>query len=188
VDVAGQPRYLHLLVIRDDAVALARSSTALYDPGTPSKESAMRRVLLLAVLPLGFAPAPFPRAKPRMETKWVTLQSGLKYQDLKVGSGVPAKKGDTLLVHYTGWLARTAKQIDSSTGKKPFEFELGAGKVIKGWDEGVAGMKPGGKRKLLIPAELAYGAEGHPAGIPPNADLIFEVEFLGIVEVDHLGG
>jgi FKBP-type peptidyl-prolyl cis-trans isomerase len=118
-----------------------------------------------------------------METKWVTLKSGLKYQDLKIGSGVPAKKGDTLLVHYTGWLARTGKQIDSSTGKKPFEFELGAGKVIKGWDEGGAGMKPGGKRKLLIPAELAYGAAGAAGILPPNADLIFEVEFLEILEV-----
>jgi FKBP-type peptidyl-prolyl cis-trans isomerase len=92
-----------------------------------------------------------------------------------------------LLVHYTGWLAKNKKKIDSSIGKEPFEFELGVGKVIKGWDEGVAGMKLGGKRRLLIPAELAYGASGTSGVIPPHADLIFEVELLQIVEVINLG-
>ena len=104
----------------------------------------------------------------------------LKYEDLKEGTGDEAKKGDTVEVHYTGWLT-DGKKFDSSVDrKKPFPFKLGAGKVIKGWDEGVAGMKVGGKRKLTIPPELGYGKEGFPGAIPPNAVLIFEVELLKI--------
>ena len=104
----------------------------------------------------------------------------LKYEDLKEGNGEEAKKGDTVEVHYTGWLT-DGKKFDSSVDrKKPFPFKLGAGKVIKGWDEGVAGMKVGGKRKLTIPPELGYGKEGFPGAIPPNAVLIFEVELLKI--------
>jgi FKBP-type peptidyl-prolyl cis-trans isomerase len=105
-------------------------------------------------------------------------KSGLKYADLKTGTGDEAKAGKMVKVHYTGWL-RNGKKFDSSVGKAPFEFELGAGDVIKGWDEGVAGMKIGGKRKLFIPAGLAYGAGGR-GSIPPNAELIFEVELLGV--------
>ena len=112
----------------------------------------------------------------------ITTDSGLKYQDLKEGSGEKAKKGDTLEVHYTGWLAKDKTKFDSSHDRnEPFEFKLGAGDVIKGWDEGVAGMKVGGKRKLMIPAKLGYGARGAGGGlIPPDADLIFEVELLKI--------
>jgi len=116
------------------------------------------------------------------EPKTITTKSGLKYQDQKVGTGATAKKGDTVQVHYTGWLAKGGKKFDSSVDRKePFEFELGAGRVIKGWDEGVAGMKVGGKRKLIIPSELAYGKRGAGRGlIPPDADLVFEVELLRI--------
>jgi len=103
----------------------------------------------------------------------------LKYEDLKEGTGDEAKKGDNVEVHYTGWLT-DGKKFDSSVGKKPFTFTLGAGKVIKGWDEGVAGMKAGGKRKLTIPPELGYGARGFPGAIPPNSTLVFEVELLKI--------
>jgi FKBP-type peptidyl-prolyl cis-trans isomerase len=113
------------------------------------------------------------------EGKVITTASGLKYIDLKEGTGPAAKAGDTVEVHYTGWLTN-GKKFDSSVGKKPFPFKIGAGMVIKGWDEGVAGMKVGGKRKLMIPPELGYGARGFDGVIPPNAELIFEVELLKI--------
>src|SRR5581483_2984650 len=93
----------------------------------------------------------------KKDEKVVTTKSGLKYVDEKVGDGKEAKSGDTVVVHYTGWL-KDGKKFDSSLDRKePFSFKLGAGKVIKGWDEGVAGMKVGGKRKLIIPPELGYG-------------------------------
>ena len=132
-------------------------------------------VLILAGLPAMAAPAPEPAPKT------VKLDSGLKYQDLKVGTGDAAKKDDTVTVHYTGWLAKGGKKFDSSKDRNtPFSFELGAGKVIKGWDEGVAGMKVGGKRKLMIPAKLGYGVRGAGDAIPPDADLEFEVEMIKI--------
>jgi FKBP-type peptidyl-prolyl cis-trans isomerase FkpA len=104
----------------------------------------------------------------------------LQYEDLIVGTGKEATAGDFVIVHYTGRLAN-GKKFDSSVDRgEPFTFQLGMGKVIKGWDQGVAGMKEGGKRKLIIPPELGYGAKGFPPDIPPNAQLIFEVELLKV--------
>jgi FKBP-type peptidyl-prolyl cis-trans isomerase FkpA len=110
----------------------------------------------------------------------ITTNSGLKYEDVQEGTGAAAKAGDSIEVHYTGWLT-DGKKFDSSLDRgQPFAFQLGAGRVIKGWDEGVAGMKIGGKRKLVIPAALGYGARGAGGVIPPNAELTFEVELLRI--------
>ena len=110
----------------------------------------------------------------------VTTSSGLQYIDLKIGAGATALAGQNVSVHYTGWL-ENGKKFDSSVDRgQPFSFPLGAGRVIKGWDEGVQGMKVGGKRKLTIPSNLGYGARGAGGAIPPNATLIFEVELLGV--------
>ena len=110
----------------------------------------------------------------------VTTASGLKYEDVKVGTGDTAEPGKTVTVHYTGWLT-DGKKFDSSKDRgQPFDFPLGGGRVIKGWDEGVRGMKVGGVRKLTIPPELGYGARGAGGAIPPNATLVFEVELLKV--------
>jgi FKBP-type peptidyl-prolyl cis-trans isomerase len=114
------------------------------------------------------------------EPQEVTTPSGLKYTDLQQGEGREAKSGDTVNVHYTGWLENGTKFDSSLDRRSPFSFHLGAGQVIRGWDEGVAGMKVGGKRRLTIPANLGYGARGAGGVIPPNATLIFEVELLGV--------
>jgi len=113
----------------------------------------------------------------------MTTDSGLRYEDHKIGSGAAATPGVQVQVHYTGWLdakGEKGQKFDSSLDRgRPFAFPLGAGRVIKGWDEGVAGMKVGGTRTLYIPSKLGYGARGAGGAIPPNADLIFDVEMLG---------
>jgi len=109
-----------------------------------------------------------------------TTADGLKYWDIKSGTGATATAGQTVTVHYTGWLTN-GKKFDSSVDRnEPFQFALGQGQVIKGWDEGVAGMKVGGKRQLHIPATLAYGDRGAAGVIPPGAELIFDVELLKV--------
>ncbi len=115
----------------------------------------------------------------------VTTPSGLQYEEITVGTGPEATAGAHVTVHYTGWLQNedgsAGDKFDSSKDRNdPFDFPLGAGHVIKGWDEGVQGMKVGGARKLTIPAALGYGSRGASGVIPPNATLIFEVELLGV--------
>ena len=116
--------------------------------------------------------------------KPVTTASGLEIIDTKVGTGASPKPGQTCVMHYTGWLyqdGQKGQKFDSSVDRgKPFEFPIGQGRVIKGWDEGVATMKVGGKRTLIIPPELGYGARGAGGVIPPNATLMFDVELLGV--------
>ena len=123
-------------------------------------------------------------ASDKKESKMKTTPSGLQYEDTKEGSGASPKTGQTCVMHYTGWLWENktkGKKFDSSVDRgQPFEFPLGQGRVIKGWDEGVATMKIGGKRTLLIPPGLGYGARGAGGAIPPNATLLFEVELIGV--------
>ncbi len=110
----------------------------------------------------------------------IKTASGLEYWDIKVGTGAVAQPGHQVKVDYTGWLTN-GKKFDSSVGTgHPFDFLLGGGQVIKGWDEGVAGMKVGGKRQLRIPPDLAYGAKGAAGVIPPNATLIFDVQLIDV--------
>lgn len=113
------------------------------------------------------------------ETSGTTTPSGLKYEEIRVGNGPSPQQGQTVSVHYTGWLTN-GKKFDSSVDRhEPFEFNIGTGQVIRGWDEGVMSMKVGGKRKLVIPPSLGYGAKDVGNGlIPPNSTLIFEVELL----------
>jgi peptidylprolyl isomerase len=114
----------------------------------------------------------------------MTTASGLKIQDTEVGTGATPQAGQTCVMHYTGWLYENGakgQKFDSSLDRgQPFEFPIGRGRVIKGWDEGVASMKVGGKRTLIIPPELGYGARGAGGVIPPNATLLFEVELLAV--------
>lgn len=119
-------------------------------------------------------------APPTEPGKPVTTKSGLKYETVKAGTGDEAKKGQSVSVHYTGTLTSGTKFDSSRDRDEPFTFNLGAGQVIKGWDEGVEGMKIGERRKLTIPANLGYGDRGAGGVIPPNATLIFDVELLGV--------
>jgi peptidylprolyl isomerase len=120
-----------------------------------------------------------PGAKTAAAPAWTTTPSGLKFRDVLVGKGAQPKEGNTVVVNYTGKFTN-GKVFDTSVGKRPFEFQLGRGQVIKGWDEGVGSMHIGGKRKLVIPPALAYGPGGYPGVIPPNSTLTFDVELLKI--------
>lgn len=147
--------------------------------------SAALAVALLAAPALAEDPKPTPAVgAEKKEMKMTKTPSGLQYEDVKVGTGESPKKGQTAVVHYTGWLwvnGAKGQKFDSSVDRgQPFSFPVGMGRVIKGWDEGVATMKVGGKRMLLIPPDLGYGSRGAGATIPPNSTLIFEVELLDI--------
>jgi peptidylprolyl isomerase len=140
-------------------------------------------VLITASAALFIAQAPITATAQAGETT-MTTSSGLKITDTKVGSGATPKPGQTCVMHYTGWLYQDGakgKKFDSSLDRgKPFEFAIGKRQVIGGWDEGIATMKVGGKRTLIIPPELGYGARGAGGVIPPNATLIFDVELLEV--------
>ncbi len=129
-------------------------------------------------------PTPAPGAEKKSESKMTKTPSGLQYEDTKVGTGASPQKGQMAVVHYTGWLwenGAKGKKFDSSVDRgTPFSFPVGKGQVIKGWDEGVATMKVGGQRILIIPPDLGYGSRGAGGAIPPNATLIFEVELIEI--------
>ena len=138
------------------------------------------KTLVAALLTLGMLTTTPLQGATMSEGKTTTTASGLKYEDVKQGTGEVATAGKTVSVHYTGWLT-DGKKFDSSKDRgQPFEFPLAGGRVIKGWDEGVQGMKVGGVRKLTIPANLAYGSRGAGGVIPPDATLVFEVELLGV--------
>jgi FKBP-type peptidyl-prolyl cis-trans isomerase FkpA len=121
-----------------------------------------------------------PAPQSSQPAKEITMPDGLKITDDQVGTGTEAQAGKTVSVHYTGWLLDGTKFDSSKDRNQPFSFPLGRGQVIKGWDEGVAGMKVGGKRTLVIPPDLGYGARGAGGVIPPNATLKFEVELLDV--------
>ncbi|MBA3824135.1 MAG: FKBP-type peptidyl-prolyl cis-trans isomerase [Ktedonobacterales bacterium] len=117
---------------------------------------------------------------PPLDTEPTMTPSGLQFIDVVVGDGAEARNGQKVAVHYTGWLKNGTKFDSSRDRGKPFPFKLGNGDVIKGWDLGVAGMKVGGQRRLIIPADLGYGAGGYPPVIPPKATLTFDVELLSV--------
>jgi peptidylprolyl isomerase len=149
-----------------------------------------KNVLLVALIAMAaiavFAQTHQKSSKPaangptKVTGKPTKLPDGLEYWDIKVGTGKTAEKGSTAVVNYTGWFT-DGKMFDTSVGKQPFPVEnLGSAPVIKGWNEGLVGMKVGGKRQLRIPGDLAYGPQGYPGVIPPNATLIFDVELLDV--------
>ena len=155
----------------------------------PENEGIMKTAVLIAfllacsIVTLGQAtkkpPSP-PAAGPTHITgPGIKTPSGLQYWDIKVGTGAEARSGQKVKVQYTGWLT-SGKKFDSSVGGPPFGFKIDAGDVIKGWDQGVTGMKVGGKRQLRIPPNLAYGEKGYPGVIPPNSTLIFDVTLVGV--------
>ncbi len=155
-------------------MTLALGATfALAQTAPPAKKPARKLVVV----------RPNTKAPTKITGDGVKTESGLQYWDISVGSGQVAKEGDRVRVHYTGWLT-TGKKFDSSMDAgRPFTFALGNGEVIRGWDEGVAGMKVGGKRQLRIPPDLGYGENGTPDGtIPANATLIFDVQLLSVQE------
>ena len=158
--------------------------TQLFDTQETSNAGQTTSTPSIAATEASVTVASTPSSTPKKTTtganKVVTTSSGLKYTELKVGSGAIPKTGQIVSVHYTGTLEDGTKFDSSRDRGVPFEFPLGTGQVIKGWDEGISTMKVGGRRKLIIPPELGYGARGAGNVIPPNATLIFDVELLGI--------
>jgi FKBP-type peptidyl-prolyl cis-trans isomerase len=180
--VAGYIEYQRYTADRAAAQLASANATATRVARIQATATAEQLAACLAGLKSTPTPSAGP-AKPPTETGTpVTLSDGLQYIDLQVGCGPAAKSGSTVSVQYTGWLEKTGKKFDSSYDRhaQPISVALGQGQVIKGWDEGVVGMKRGGSRRLIIPAALAYGAAGQPPTIPPNSTLIFDVTVVSI--------
>ena len=184
ISTTAKPGASATTTAKTTSTAAAKTSTAKTAAGksttaTPPKTGAASSVTHRATSATASHPAAI--AKPAAATTWITTGTGLKYQDVLVGKGPQPKPGDDILVNYTGRFL-DGKVFDSSLspGRTPFELHLGRGEVIPGWDEGLATMHVGGKRKLLIPPNLAYGAAGAGGVIPPNATLTFDVELLKI--------
>ena len=159
------------LSVLDDGATPAVSEPTVTAPGSPG------------VTPEGQTPRPAPAAAPpAVSGEPITTASGLQYIDLQAGTGASPQTGQTVVAEYTGWVADSGTLFDSSFNpdRSPFEFQIGTGGVIQGWDEGFSTMQVGGKRRLIIPSALAYGEEGRPPQIPPNAALIFDVELLEV--------
>jgi FKBP-type peptidyl-prolyl cis-trans isomerase len=154
------------------AFMVLAASIALAQGGSAQSGSAQKPTGSTAKKPVASGPT-------QVSGEGTKTSSGLQYWDITVGTGAEARKGQKVTVHYTGWLTN-GKKFDSSVGGKPFPFRIGSGDVIKGWEEGVAGMKVGGKRQLRIPSDLAYGSRGYPGVIPPYATLIFDVQLVSV--------
>ena len=192
--VTERPGYLYaeyrsrMLKFVDDVEFLLDEQAAVIHVRSASrlgrKDFGVNRARIEAIRERLASAEPSQHSHRRSEVSYETLPSGLQVQDVVLGNGAEAKAGSHVMVHYTGWLYENGvagSKFDSSKDRgQPFQFPLGAGHVIRGWDEGVAGMKIGGTRRLLIPPQLGYGARGAGGVIPPNATLLFEVELLGV--------
>ena len=182
LSVVGLLEYQRYTAERAAAQLASTNATATSIAGVQATATAEQLASCLAALKLTPTPSAGPAKPPTLSKASVTLPDGLQYIDVQVGCGPAAKAGSSVSVQYTGWLQSTGKKFDSSWDRKAqgFTVVLGQGKVIKGFDEGLVGMKQGGTRRLIIPAALAYGATGSPPVIPPNSVLIFDVTLEGV--------
>ncbi len=173
-------RMIYTIVLIVAVVIIGLLAFQIINVNNQKNASATATSVALALTQTAAPTTPPAMLFPGVITDTVKTASGLQYKDLNVGNGATAQSGNTVSVHYTGWLTN-GTQFDSSIPRnQPFEFTLGAGNVIKGWDEGVAGMKVGGTRILIIPPDLGYGAQGSGSTIPPNSTLVFEVQLISV--------
>ncbi len=182
VSVAGILEYQRYTADRAAAQLASANATATRVTSVHATATAQQLASCLAALKTTPTPTAGPVKPPALSGTPVTLPDGLQYIDVQVGCGPAAKSGSTVSAQYTGWLQKTGKKFDSSwdRGAQAITIVLGQGQVIKGWEEGVVGMKRGGSRRLIIPAALAYGAAGQPPTIPPNSTLIFDVTMVSV--------
>lgn len=182
LSVVGLLEYQRYTADRAAAQLASANATATRIASVHATATAEQLAACLAALKTTPTPTAGPAKPPTLSEAPVTLPDGLKYIDVQVGCGPAAKAGSNVSVQYTGWLQSTGKKFDSSWDHKAqgFTVVLGQGKVIKGFDEGLLGMKQGGTRRLIIPAALAYGATGSPPAIPPNSVLIFDVTAVSV--------